>query len=289
MDVGIGLPSSIPGVSGTTIIEWAQRAEAARFSSLGTIDRVVYPNFEPLVTLAAVAGVTRRIRLVTGILLAPLRNGGILAKQAASLDALSGGRLTLGLGVGIREDDFRAAPASYEDRGRRFEEQLALMKRAWAGEPISDSDDVGPIGPRPARPGGPEILIGGFRPAAIRRVARWGDGFIGGAAGPEMAQQGYGVAQQAWREAGRPGRPRFVVGNYYALGPNAAERAGEYIRHYYASAGPIADTLANAVPLTPEAVKATIGAFADIGADELVLAPCIPELDQVDRLAEIVG
>jgi alkanesulfonate monooxygenase SsuD/methylene tetrahydromethanopterin reductase-like flavin-dependent oxidoreductase (luciferase family) len=287
MDIGIGLPSTIPGVAGETIVEWAQRAEANRFSSLGTVDRVVYPNFESLITLAAAAGVTRRIRLLTSILIAPLRNGGILAKQAASLDALSGGRLTLGLGVGIREDDFQAAPASYEDRGRRFEEQLALMKRAWAGEPISD--DVGPIGPPPARPGGPEILIGGIRPAAIRRVARWGDGFIGGAAGPEMAQQGYGVAEQAWREAGRPGRPRFVVGNYYALRPNAVERAGEYIRHYYASAGPIADTLANAVPSTPDAIKATIGAFADIGADELVLAPCIPEVDQVDRLAEIVG
>ena len=287
MDIGIGLPSTIPGVAGETIVEWAQRAEANRFSSLGTIDRVVYPNFESLITLAAAAGVTRRIRLLTSILIAPLRNSGILAKQAASLDALSGGRLTLGLAVGTREDDFRAAPAPYDDRGRRFEEQLTVMNRVWAGEALSD--EVGPIGPPPARPGGPEVLIGGYRPVAIQRLARWGDGFISGGGGPDAARQAYGVAEQTWREAGRPGRPRFVALGYFGLGPNAAERVGEYIRHYYAFTGPMADRIASAVPSAPEAIKDTITAFVDVGADELILSPCIAELDQVDRLADVVG
>src|SRR5579885_3557594 len=139
MKIGIGLPATIPDVQGSLILDWARQAEAANFSSLGIIERLVYGNYEPLITLAATAGVTSRIRLMTTVLLAPLRNPGMLAKQAASLDALSGGRLTLGLGVGGREDDFQAAPASFHRRGKQLDEQLALMTRVWSGQPVSDT------------------------------------------------------------------------------------------------------------------------------------------------------
>src|SRR5919199_4917155 len=162
MDIGIGLPATIPETRDPLILDWAKQADSGPFSSLAILDRLVYPNYEALITLAAAAAVTDRVRLMTTVLLAPLRGGGVLAKQSATIDALSGGRLTLGLGVGAREDDFQAAPASFHDRGRRFEEQLALMKRVWAGEPVSDQ--IGPVGPRPAQSGGPELLIGGYTP-----------------------------------------------------------------------------------------------------------------------------
>src|SRR5215204_6351555 len=109
------------------------------------------PYYEPLITLAAAAAVTERVRLMPTVLIAPLRREGVLAKQAATIDALSGGRLTLGLGVGAREDDFQFAPASFHDRGRRFEEQLELMKRVWSGQPVSE--EVGAVGPLPAQAG----------------------------------------------------------------------------------------------------------------------------------------
>lgn len=287
MQIGIGHPGTTPGVKGALILDWARRADSGPFSSLGSLDRLVYPNYEPLITLTAAAAVTQRIRLMTTVLLAPLRDAALLAKQAASLDAISGGRLTLGVGIGGREDDFRAAGVPFHERGKRFEAQLAAMKRIWSGQPLAE--DVGPVGPAPVRVDGPELLIGGYSPAAIRRVSQWGDGYIAGGAPPPMARQGYEVAEQAWKAAGRTGKPRFVAGMYWGLGSNAAERAGTYIRNYYAFLGPMVEQMAGSVPTTPEAVKGAIQAFADVGVDELICWPCIADLDQVDRLADLIG
>ena len=135
MDVGIGLPSTIPGAGRDQLLEWARRAEARGFSTLGTIDRIVYPSHDPLIALAAAAAVTERIRLATTILLAPTRaNGALLAKQAATLDALSDGRLVLGVSVGRREDDYQACGVDFHARGRIFDEMLELCARIWDGE-----------------------------------------------------------------------------------------------------------------------------------------------------------
>ncbi len=287
MDIGIGLPATIPGTSGSLVLDWARRADSGPFSSLGIIDRLVYPNYESLITLAAAAAVTDRVRLMSTILIAPLRGAGVLAKQAASIDALSGGRLTLGLGVGAREDDFNAAPATFHDRARRFEEQLELMKRVWSGQPASD--EVGPIGPPPARSGGPELLIGGYSQVPIRRVGRWGDGYIsGGIPDPEQVRQLFDLAEESWRAEGREGKPRLVASLYYALGPNA-ERGGDYLRDYYGYFGPAADDMARSIPSSPEAVEGLIRGFGEVGADEVICWPTVAELDQVDRLADLVG
>ena len=287
MEIGIGLPATIPGVEPRLILEWAKRADAGPFSSLSVLDRVVYPNFEPLVALTAAAAVTERIGLMTTVLLAPLRNTGLLAKQAASLDALSGGRLTLGLGIGGREDDFRAAPAPFQDRAQRFEEQLATMKRIWSGQPLAE--DLGPVGPPPARAGGPRLLLGGYVPAAIQRVGTWADGFItGGVADPGQARQLYEIAETSWQAAGRPGRPRFVGSLYFALGADAQEGVRSYILDYYGYFGPAAEEMAETFPASPEAVTEKIRTFGDVGADELVFWPCVADLEQLERLADLV-
>src|SRR5258708_36113053 len=220
MLIGIGLPASIPGVNDKLILDWARRADACTFSSLGIIDRLVYSNLEPLITLAVVAAVTQRIRLMTTVLVAPLRNAGVLAKQAATLDVLSGGRLTLGLGVGGREDDYRAAPAAFKNRGKRFEEQLTTMRRIWSGQPFDS--ETGPIGPKSVRQGGPEVLIGGYSPTAIQRVGRWGDGLIlGGSGDAALARQFSGIAAQSCETPVRRGEPRIVPRLSNPRRPNA--------------------------------------------------------------------
>ena len=286
MKIGIGLPA-VPGTSGKMLLDWAKQADQGPFSSLAMIDRIVYGNFEPMTALAAAAGATDRIRLITTILLAPTRNGGILAKQAASLDAISGGRLTLGLGVGTREDDFKVAPASFNNRGRRFDEQLALMKRIWSGEAVGDG--VGPVGPPPAQPGGPEILIGGFSPVALARAGKWADGFLGAGVPPDQLQQQYEAVQAAWRSAGRSGQPRLVSLGYYRLGDETAQPAEAYIRDYYASYGPVADQVVQGMLTTPEAITRAAKAYDAVGVDELILSPTVAELHQIDRLADLVG
>jgi alkanesulfonate monooxygenase SsuD/methylene tetrahydromethanopterin reductase-like flavin-dependent oxidoreductase (luciferase family) len=286
MKIGIGFPAWIPGVSGSFLIDWARTADAGPFSSLGLIDRVVYANHEPLIALAAAAGATRRIRLVTTVLLAPLRQTALLAKQSASLDALSEGRLTLGLGIGARKDDFLAAEAPFHDRGKRFDRQLELMARIWSGQAVSD--EIASIGPAPVQAGGPEILLGGYSLPAIKRLGRWGNGFMAGGGDPEGANRFFRATEEVWKEAGRPGKPRLVGCAYFALGENAAERGGAPILHYYAFSQERAQRIASSIPSSPEKVRGIIQTYADIGTDELILWPAIPELDQIARLADVI-
>ena len=286
MKVGIGLPGNIPGTKGDFILEWAKRADAGPFSSVGTIDRLVYDNYEPLVILSAAAGATSRVRLLTCVLLAPLHNAGVLAKQAASLDAISGGRLTLGVGVGRRPDDYEAAPAEYNQRGRQMNRTLATMRSLWQGEVVSEGR--GAMGPAPVQPGGPEILIGAGTPQAVRRVGKYADGFIAAAGNAATVEQLYQVAVESWDAEGRSGRPRLAGVASYALGPNAAEKVGGYIRHYYSFLGDAAETMAQGAISTPEAVKDTIRDMEGIGMDEVVFLPSVSEMDQLERLADII-
>src|SRR5260370_8620249 len=156
MDIGLGLPTQTPNVEGRTVLDWASRAEEAGFSSLGTVGRIVFPNCDDLIALTAAAAVTERIRLTTSVLIAPLHaNVALLAKQTASLDRLSGGRLVLGVGTGGRDDDFIASGLPTAGRGRRLAEQIVELKRIWGGE---ERGIAGPIGPPPARAGGPDPI-----------------------------------------------------------------------------------------------------------------------------------
>jgi alkanesulfonate monooxygenase SsuD/methylene tetrahydromethanopterin reductase-like flavin-dependent oxidoreductase (luciferase family) len=286
VDIGIGLPNTVPGTEGRALIDWASAAEEAGFSTLGTIGRIVYPNYEELIALSAAAAVTSRIRLTTSVLLAPLyTNYALFAKQAASLDRLSGGRLVLGLGLGGRDDDFTASGVTTSGRGRRLEEQITVMKRVWSGEKFGTA---GGIGPEPVRPAGPEIILGGQTEASFRRVARLADGWIMGGGTPDMFAQGAAAVDQAWQEAGRPGKPRKLTLAYFALGPNARAQADEYLLHYYAFLGDFAGQIAAGAAVSAEMVRSYADAFSSAGCDEIIWVPTGSTLDQVRLLAEAV-
>jgi alkanesulfonate monooxygenase SsuD/methylene tetrahydromethanopterin reductase-like flavin-dependent oxidoreductase (luciferase family) len=287
VDIGIGLPNTVPGTEGRTLIDWARHAEEAGFSTLGTIGRLVYPNYEELIALSAAAAVTSQIRLTTGVLLAPLyTNSALFAKQAASLDRLSGGRLVLGLGLGGRDDDFAASGVSTQGRGHRLEEQVAMMKRVWAGEEFGYA---GGIGPEPARRGGPEIILGGATEATFDRVARIADGWIMGGGTPDMFAQAAAGVDQAWQDADRAGRPRKLTLAYFGLGPEARSQAEGYLLHYYGWLGEIANMIAGSAAVSPEMVKSYIAAFEAGGCDEIIFVPTASRLDQISLLAEAIA
>jgi alkanesulfonate monooxygenase SsuD/methylene tetrahydromethanopterin reductase-like flavin-dependent oxidoreductase (luciferase family) len=279
VDIGIGLPNTVPGVDRDSLLEYARRAEARGFSSLGTIDRLAYSNYESLIALAAAAAVTERIRLLTDILIVPYRaNAALLAKQAATIDHLSGGRLTLGLGVGGREDDYAHSEVDFHTRGRRMDEMLDKMEEVW-------QSDV--FGPRSLN-GRPEVLIGGGADAAYRRVARF-DGWTLGGSPPEALKEGIEKTRAAWSEAGREGRPRFMALCYFALGENARAVADADLKHYYAWLGDeFAEMIAQSAAVGEDMVRSYRDAFAEAGADELIYFPTSTEPAQVDLLADAV-
>jgi alkanesulfonate monooxygenase SsuD/methylene tetrahydromethanopterin reductase-like flavin-dependent oxidoreductase (luciferase family) len=280
MNVGVALPNAVPGATGAQMTEWARRAESRGFSTLGTIDRVVYDNYEPLVALAAVAAVTERIGLSTTVLLAPLRTNTVeLAKQARSLNALSGGRLTLGIGLGARDDDYEASGVELRGRGKRLDAMLEEMREIWAG------DEIGPtIG------GAPRLIVGGHADPAYARAARFGDGWIAAGSGAEQAREGAEKARAAWREAGREGEPHIMALAYFSLGGRAEEDVRENLMDYYAWLGEdIARMIGDSAAKDAETVAEYVAAYEKIDCDELVFCPSSADPQQVDLLADAAG
>jgi len=284
--IAIGLPNAVPGTDGVTLVEWGRLAEAAGFSSLGTIGRVVFDGHEELVALSAVAGATKRIGLATTVMIGPVREPVLLAKQAATLDAISGGRLSLGLGVGWRDDDFRATGADHSKRGEALDRQIEVLRRVWSGEPPAAG--LGPVGPTPARRGGPELLLGGSAPAALRRAGRDGDAYIAVPGPPDAVRQAFDAVREAAEKAGRERPPRLVAAAYFALGDARAQGEAS-MRAYYAAGGDeFVKVMLDRLVTTPDGIRRTLDGMREIGADETFLWSASAEPGQVHELAEIV-
>jgi alkanesulfonate monooxygenase SsuD/methylene tetrahydromethanopterin reductase-like flavin-dependent oxidoreductase (luciferase family) len=280
MDLAIGLPNAVPGTTGPQLTEWAQRAEARGFSSLGTIDRLAYPNLEPLTSLAAAAAVTERIGLATTVLLGPLRvNPVALAKQVASIQVISGGRMTLGIGLGGREDDYEIAGVDTSTRGRDLDAMLARIKEVWEGEAMG-----------PDHPSDPRVLVGGSVEASFKRAARFGEGWIAAGAPPDQFAEWRQGFEAAWAEAGRSEQPQNAALAYFSLGDRAEEDARAYLTDYYAWLGEdTADFIAGSAAKDAETVQQYIAAFEGAGCQELFLFPSSSDPAQVDLLADAAG
>jgi alkanesulfonate monooxygenase SsuD/methylene tetrahydromethanopterin reductase-like flavin-dependent oxidoreductase (luciferase family) len=275
MNVGVGLPTTTPGATGELVLEWARRAETGPFSSLGVLDRVAYDSFEPFAALAAAAGVTSRIRLATMIAIGPLRPTGLLAKQAASVHVLSGGRLTLGLAVGARTEDYEAAGVEPRGRGPKLAEQLAYIRGSVDGDRVGPSRE------------GIELLVGGLSGQAFSRMARYADGYAHGGGPPRAFASAAARAEAAWRDLGRPGRPRLWGQGYFSFGD--VERGNAYLRDYYAFTGPFAERIVAENLTSSRAVKDFVRGYEEAGCDELVLFPNVADAEELDRLMEALS
>jgi alkanesulfonate monooxygenase SsuD/methylene tetrahydromethanopterin reductase-like flavin-dependent oxidoreductase (luciferase family) len=285
MKMGLNLPPTTQ--SPDQFYTWVKRVDAGPFSTLSVLDRVVYANFEPLVTLAAAASLTTRVRLMTEILIAPIRRTALLAKESATLDVLSRGRLTLGIGLGGREDDYLATGVPYEHRGKRLEEQLEQMKRIWAGQAVYP--DVGPIGPRPIQTDGPELLLGGYSPKAIQRVARYAHGIITGINDITQIDQAFREVERSWQAAGRDGKPRLVAQIDIALETHASGQGRKNVLDYYAILPSFAASKSATLLTTEQQLSNIMRELERIGADEVMFFTWSPDIEQIDRIANLLG
>jgi alkanesulfonate monooxygenase SsuD/methylene tetrahydromethanopterin reductase-like flavin-dependent oxidoreductase (luciferase family) len=286
MKIGIGLPNTIPGTPGSLLLDWARRAEERGFTSLATIDRVAYPSYESLIALSSAAAVTERIELFTNILLAPTRSPILLAKEAASLDQISEGRLSLGLGIGTREDDYVAAERDFPTRARRFDRDLEIMQAAWRGEAVGGSPAA--PGPEPVKDGRVPIMIGGTADQAIERAVKWGVGWTAGGSGADQVGPFAERVRTAWKDAGRPGQPRIAALTYYSILEDRVEDSRRSLLDYYAFLGEWAPKIADGAPRGAAAVQHAVKSFEEAGVDELIFDPTVADLREVDLLADAV-
>ncbi|MDQ6694496.1 MAG: LLM class flavin-dependent oxidoreductase [Chloroflexota bacterium] len=275
MRVGVGLPTTIPGADGRLIVQWAREADAGPFSSLGVLDRLVYSSYDPLTSLAAAAAVTERVTLASTIVVGLLHSTAMLAKMAASINALSGGRLVLGLAVGARRDDYDAAGVPYVSRGKRLDEQLATLRDLWESSPCPSVPDGKP----------PPLLVGGLTEHGFARMARYADGYVHGGGPPRAFARAADKARAAWQDAGRPGSPQLWAQGYFALGgEDEAQSGAAYLKDYYAFTGPFADKIAAGILTTPQAIAQFVRGYSEAGCDDLVLFPTTAHIDQLNRL-----
>lgn len=295
MDVGMTLPVMEPDLWAEpgTLETWARAIDAGPYSSVCFGERMAFDNPDALTLLGAVAAWTSRVRLVTTVVVPQLHAPIPLAKALATGDRLSGGRLTVGLGVGGRDEDYRAADADLTTRTMAgMADRVATMRQVWAGDRVADA--VRPVGPPPVQPGGPELLVGTLGPRTIRSAAHWADGLAGMSLDLDLAEMErvFTLTREAWREAGRPA-PRVTTSFWFALGDPEAARAQvhRHLRHYMNWIPPeYVDALAPTAGFagTPEELRATLQRVADLGADEVQLIPTSADPTQVERVAAIV-
>lgn len=286
MRIGVGLPNSVLGASGGQVLAWARRAEARGFSTLATVDRLNYPTYDSLIALAAAAGATERIELMTNVVLGPAYEPLVLARQTASLCLLSGGRLRLGLGIGARADDFEASGKDFSDRGKRFDALLETLHAAWRGDDLVRSVNTDPVSLVPSAVEVP-ILIGGQPKFAAPRAARWNAAWTIGGGGVELAAKGIEVFRAEWERAGGEGAPRFVARVDFSLGADLVEESKRNLRTYYSFVGTYVEGVVEGAPRTPDEIRMAIDGYTALGVEELVFSPTATDPAQVDRLADV--
>ncbi|CAN5587936.1 LLM class flavin-dependent oxidoreductase [soil metagenome] len=248
---------------------------------LATIGRLVFPTYDELQALTAAAAVTERIGLFSNITIGPVYDRALLAKTAAGLDQISGGRFVLGLATGFRDEDYRVAGKEYRTRGRRLDEDVEFMQRAWRGELVEGATKK--LTPTPTNGESVPLAFGGTAAVCFDRAARYGLGWTAGGASPQQVTGFFGSARDAWTAAGREGSPRLWALAYFVLGTGGRETATEYLTDYYGDWGP---GMAAGIPADADGIRATVEAFEAAGADELILDTVSSDLAQLDLLAE---
>ena len=290
MKIGMTLPSMVADYDAATTRSWCRRIDDGPYASVSVGERITFRNQEQLVLLAAASALTERVRVVATIVVLPLHPAPLVAKQMATLDVLSAGRLTVGVGVGGREHDYQAVGASFDRRLARLDAGVAELRRTWAGQPPFDGAD--PVGPLPVQAGGPPILCSSLGPSSLARAAHWADGLAGFTVGADPSELADTVAKVrgAWVAAGRSAAPSLMTSAWVSLGPDADSRHDRYVRDYMAFEPALSGLLADAATIRSEpAFAAAIDAAEAAGFDEFMVVPTTSDLAELDRMEAVLS
>ena len=294
MKIGMTLPSMVPDTeySRDTTLNWCRLIDQGPFESISVGERTTYPNQEITVLLSAAAAVTERVKLYSTIFILPTHATAVLAKQAATIDVLSNGRLTVGVGTGGREHDYMAAEKPFKGRFGRMEEQVHELKALWAGKRPFDGADR--VGPSPVQPGGPRLFAGVGGPKSLARAAKWADGLFGQNVGDGNYANFSSYVDNAkalWQEAKREKAPYVTTSFWYALGPNAKAQLETYAKSYMDILGESAVKyiLAQQSIDSEAALIEALDTFESAGCDELILVPTSADTAELERTIEALG
>jgi alkanesulfonate monooxygenase SsuD/methylene tetrahydromethanopterin reductase-like flavin-dependent oxidoreductase (luciferase family) len=298
MQITMGLPTFLPH-GRETELTWYRKIDEGPWHGLATWDRLLYPwGWSVVPQLAAAAAMTERVRLWTDVIALPWREPVLFAKDLATIDVLSGGRLTVGVGIGAWDEDYIAAGSHLEQKRQRMDDHVATMRKVWAQEPPVEGHL--PVGPAPTQLGGIPLVAGVSGPKALARVARWADGVSDPAHslhfnGEVLAAQRERVVD-AWKAAGRTEPPHFSTPVWFALGPDPLAQLTEHVLEFWGRAP--GDVPADSVITASSAGVLNCGAAGllnavtearEAGLDELRLIPTTADPDEIDRAREVLG
>ena len=294
-NIGLAWVNPAPLTKPENVVNFAKKCEAMGCHSMWTIDRIVYDNLEPLTVLAAAAGATQKIRLGTSVLLANLRHPSHVAKIISTLDFISNGRLTVGLGFGSRENDYKAVEIPYEHRGSRAVEQVQLMKRLWTEDNVTHKGrfynvENLTVGPKPIQKPHPPIWTGGGTEVALKRAGTWADGFICGSSAipdfPATWEKISGYAKAAGRDPNKINKAGLTFMAIDDDQNKAVKTVEDYVMRYYGRLR--ADVANTSLVGSPSAVVDRIGAFLSKGLDTLIIGLADPDPRQLDLFGDQV-
>lgn len=298
-NIGILVPGSYKGATPSMedFASFFKATEDLGFESLWMTDRIFHriSILDPFTLLACAATATSRIRLGTAVILFALRHPALMARTTATLDALSGGRLTLGISLGGRDEEFESLGVSLSSRVSRFTEGLELMRRLWAEDEVTfhgrhfDLENAS-LMPKPPRNNSVPIILGGRSEAVLRRSAELADGWVAGSTGDAES------FAQAWQavlnHAGEVGKDPDAMESgklvYICVGDDEERCKAELRASLHAYYGPGYDVEEHCAWGPAERCAAKIRPFIDAGAQTVMLGPCNTNVEQIQRIAEEV-
>ncbi|MEM1113126.1 MAG: LLM class flavin-dependent oxidoreductase [Pseudomonadota bacterium] len=292
MKIGVCLPYMKAGLTREDYMAWFRRVDEGPFHSVSCGERIHGPTYDMRVVLAAAAAATERVEITPTLYVLPMHNAVRVAKEIATLDILSGGRVRkVSVGYGGRDKDYEAVGAKFQGRYGRMDRQIAEIRRVWAGEEIIAGG--GMIGPAPTQPGGPRFLAGAMGPQSIARCAHWADGLYAWSGNGEREELArfFQMADEAWAAAERADKPYRLGGFWYSLADDGQRKLYDYCYEYLAIAGPeIAKMMAESVHRSnAEAVLEALDNAEAAGCEELFMVPATAEMSELDRLADLIA